>query len=532
MSLSNYLSMLLIRARLRHYIVILVVAFAGYLAIATFQKAFLLSRQQQESKTIARRHEANYAGGRGAGLSMEEMSKEQRIEQQQFQVQLVCHPKDDLKHQHRHSSNPYTAPVDIPSIFNCQHRDVGGRCRYFFPSNFFDPLCGLGQEYAYMVTETEDRVRKRQLWKEGPRVGFNVYSSYFKMRGGRRILVQNQKRLMPQDEPLYFERLSFIHVHKAGGTSMKETQVGLARRGFGKVLRLPWFHPRSTLEIDQLIYEHAYGVLQRAVRYPKAFDEDKLPEEVKEDGDDDEDDGAEDSNGQDDDEEEEDQEKETIELPEQVMFFTLVRDPVARFISSIGQVMGSKGSKGPLARGFRETCLKSNGQETIACCLKYVKSNSLTGFELHFAPQALDIAFTTLWQDIPVAVFSMEQSLQAVLGAFSEREYILNQEDRVDHKENATEDGHSDNRDAVDVRLGQQRRLAATTVTRTEPLLNRRNGTMFGYRPDPVLTQMSVQDYNATLLQEVCDMYKVDVIMLHALGYPTRCDHIYGTRGS
>ncbi|KAL7572008.1 hypothetical protein ACA910_001663 [Epithemia clementina (nom. ined.)] len=442
---------------------------------------------------------------------------------QQLSVQLICPPQEDAKYDQRHSSKSYTAPVDVPSIFNCQHPTSGGQCRYFFPANFFDPKCGLGRDYAYMVTETEDRLRKRRLWKEGPRVGFNVYSTHFKLlKDGRRILVQNQqpqpspsrrRRLQEQisssseHETVYFERLSFVHVHKAGGTSIKDTQTSLAEAGFGNLIRMPWFYPRLTLEIDQPKYVNAFDTLQHAGRYTTAWFS-NVTLETKQDGDDDDD---------------------TNERPQPVMIFTLVRDPVARFISSIGQVMGGEGSNGQLAKRFRAACLKSSAQETIACCLNYVKSQSLTGFELHFAPQTLDIAFTTLWQDVPVAVFSMEQSLTAVLQSFSEREVVHTPNQTPRRKvESVTQTQRRDSKLKTDDSAANSKRSKAqNTTTEVVPIITRRNGAIPGYRPDPSLTSMSVQDYNSTLLRQVCELYVVDVLMLLSLGFSTRCDQLF-----
>jgi hypothetical protein len=245
-------------------------------------------------------------------------------------------------------------------------------------------------------------------------------------------------KTIPEFHAQFHERLSFIHVHKAGGTSVYRAGQDLYHHGHAEWISHHWFFPRKfALQIDPDAYENTKNDLKMAVRYP--------------------------TNG-------------FTEQDRSHMLYAVVRDPVERFISSIGQVMGSRGSENDLAYAFRAACLKDSPRETLQCCLDYVEKAGLW-FELHFCPQSLDIHFSTLWQDVPVAIFGMEH-LTAVL----------------DHL------GHKD--------------------------LKARDGNNTEYRPDFVLTEMSVDDYDTKMLQQVCRLYEVDAIMLRSLGMKSRCDGV------
>jgi hypothetical protein len=254
----------------------------------------------------------------------------------------------------------------------------------------------------------------------------------------------NKAVVDPAFRAKFHERLSFIHVHKAGGTSVYRAGQHLYHSGHAEWISHHWFFPRHDLQIDQRAYEKTKVDLKLAVRYPtKGFrtsDNNKKNEEQSH------------------------------------MLYAVVRDPVDRFISSIGQVMGSRGSENDLAYAFRAACLKDSPRETLACCLDYVEKAGYW-FELHFAPQALDIHFSTLWQDVPVAVFGMDHLT-----------------DILEHL------GHKD--------------------------LKARDGNDSEYRPDFVLTEMSVEDYDAKMLQQVCRLYEVDTVMLRSLNMPSRCDGV------
>lgn len=166
------------------------------------------------------------------------------------------------------------------------------------------------------------------------------------------------------------------------------------------------------------------------------------------------------------------------------LLFGIVRDPTERFISMIGQAFGAHGStrNGGVGEELKRDCLNSQtysldaSRFTIQCVINKIKEHGYF-FEIHFTPQAVEVAFSTqMTPNIPVALFPFE-NLKEVL----------------------TEIGCSP---STKVRDGGGR-----------------------YRPSPVLQSMSVNDYTPDLVKQVCELYEVDVILLRMLGWTTSsCD--------
>jgi len=158
----------------------------------------------------------------------------------------------------------------------------------------------------------------------------------------------------------------------------------------------------------------------------------------------------------------------------QHVIFALVRDPTERFISSLGQAMGAAGSQmNEMAPILKEACLSNTSKETLSCIARYVQKHGFW-IELHFTPQVLDLSFTTLYQDVPVAIISFKH-IQAILDHFGS--------------------GH----------------------------VKQRNGTEV--RSDDVLKQMTVDDYDEETLRIVCEIYEMDVLMQRTIGLEVpRCD--------
>jgi hypothetical protein len=163
--------------------------------------------------------------------------------------------------------------------------------------------------------------------------------------------------------------------------------------------------------------------------------------------------------------------------------FAIVRDPLDRFISAIGQAMGALGStKNGVAGEMKAKCLNSEeyslqaSQFTLQCMVDMIKEKSFF-FEIHFTPQAVETAFATqMLPDTPIALFHMD-----------------------DLSEVLTEIGCDPNKK---VRDGGK-----------------------NYRPSKVLAGMTSNDYTPDLIKQVCQLYEVDVIMMRTLGHEiSRCD--------
>jgi len=159
------------------------------------------------------------------------------------------------------------------------------------------------------------------------------------------------------------------------------------------------------------------------------------------------------------------------------VIFAVIRDPTDRFISSIGQAMGAKGSESnKVGKILKEECLKKSAKETLRCCINFVKEKGFW-FELHFTPQVIDMSVSTMWKDIPIAILPFK-SLPSIVKYF-----------------------------------GMSKAPKG------------RDGSVKDYRSDKVLTEMSTDDYDDDMLRDVCKIYEVDVVMQRSLGMEVpRCD--------
>jgi hypothetical protein len=163
--------------------------------------------------------------------------------------------------------------------------------------------------------------------------------------------------------------------------------------------------------------------------------------------------------------------------------FAFIRDPLERFVSSIGQAMGAQGSHNNIVgKELQSRCINGtvyslqNSRYTLQCCIDYIQENGFY-FEIHFTPQAVEIAFATQMYHVPVAVFKFEESYSTVL----------------------TEMGANHE-------------------------IKHRDGDSKGYRPNPVLTGMTPVDYTPELIRQICKLYEVDVILHRSLGWDVpRC---------
>ena len=78
----------------------------------------------------------------------------------------------------------------------------------------------------------------------------------------------------------------------------------------------------------------------------------------------------------------------------------------------------------------------------------------------------MDIAFTTMWQDVPVSIFPMKPHLTTILGYFGRGN------------------------------------------------VKARDGSAKDYRSDPILTNMTVADYDEESLRYVCNIYEMDDVRM------------------
>ena len=370
--------------------------------------------------------------------------------------QLLLCEVDETKD--RWSNRPFNTS-SVQSMFNCDRED--SLCNYYYPANFFDNGCGLGQEFAFHIDDAQAMKDNGTLWNFMPSVGFPtitmnntclyfdnnkfVNQGNFMDKGGRittRMVLSDIGSRDTDEYRCYNERLSFLHVHKAGGSSLHNAFNFLSSSKNAALTRHRFFTPTITpgkasrvSQNSQAMANFTLKSLSHASKYPdKVFDS------------------------------------------EQHVIFTAVRDPTERFISSIGQALGAQGSGGNhIGPILQKECVKESSAEALKCLARYVRDHGFW-IELHFTPQVLDISFTTMWQDAPIAIFSFKH-LKDILHHFG--------------------------RDNVHVRDGSKEK----------------------YRADPILTNMTVDDYDEESLRIVCEIYEMDVRMQRSLGIEVpRCD--------
>lgn len=361
---------------------------------------------------------------------------------------------------HRWSNRPHRIS-QVNSLFNCDQEDA--LCEYYYPANFFDKECGLGKEFSYHIDDAKAKKLNGTLWNHMPSIGFPTLTMnntcldletqslkdevpYLNnnLKVGEFTTLENIGQREQDGFRCFTERLSFLHVHKAGGSSLHSAFNFMSSSKNSALARHKFFTPnngpvpiknRPSVSRTNRMINLTLDSLSHATRYPdEKFDE------------------------------------------KQHVIFAVVRDPTERFISSIGQALGAAGSgANHIAPTLKKACIKETSAETLKCLAHYVKDHGFW-IELHFTPQVIDISFTTMWQDVPVAVFPFKY-LGKILSHFG--------------------------RGNVKVRDGSNEH----------------------YRSHPILTEMSVKDYDEESLQIVCEIYEMDVRMQRSLGFEVpRCD--------
>ncbi|GKY91000.1 hypothetical protein MPSEU_000072800 [Mayamaea pseudoterrestris] len=218
--------------------------------------------------------------------------------------------------------------------------------------------------------------------------------------------------------------VSFIHIHKCGGSSVK---------AIFQALRKQWSRRNPNLDVHVNTYQSSFGSsnLQQRLRN----------------------------------EHERQIHIESLSLhPSQQVVFTIVRDPVDRFISAVQQVMHYH-------HDLRKACLLPSATRTIECAMTYMETQAAN--DVHLVPM---LSHLRLLHGVKLRVFQLEH-LHVLSNYFTNR--TIRVRDRSDSE-------------------------TATSL---------------------VLANMSASDCTQDMLQKICEMYAVDVAMMHSMGLSTKyCD--------
>lgn len=302
---------------------------------------------------------------------------------------------DDEESSNRWSDREWPAST-VQSLVNCDLSDT--KCTYFYPANFFDAKCGLGKKFSKYVEQIEKKRMNGTLWNNMPSVGFPTITMDRVCfdETGRRVELEDGTKSTKETDELHniglqknddgsrcmTERLSFLHVHKSGGSSLHAAFNAFNRSPSAQVHRHKFYTPSSLpippSEAESHHRQKAGKSVEHATKYPTGqFNS------------------------------------------EQHVIFALMRDPTERFISSMGQAMGANGSTANrVGPKISQACIdaESTPASTLKCVAKYVKDHTFW-VELHFTPQVLDISFATLYKDVPIAIFPFTE-IKTVLDYF------------------------------------------------------------------------------------------------------------------
>jgi Sulfotransferase family len=157
------------------------------------------------------------------------------------------------------------------------------------------------------------------------------------------------------------------------------------------------------------------------------------------------------------------------------VIFTVIRDPLERFVSAVQQVMHYNTE-------FRTQCLAWTARATLTCAINQMHD---TGYlrDVHLVPMATHLR---LWEDHPTARLAVLHLQDLHLLA----EYINNVVVTGNHNHGNQTIPHGRDRSNVD------------------------------YATSWVLAHMSVrQDCTPAMIQQLCHLYAVDVAFLQSIGY-------------
>ena len=364
------------------------------------------------------------------------------------------------------------------SFFDCHRKE--SRCRYFNPNAFFDEyFLSYINDVRRNISATEQLIQWRnEIGLENANLPALTSSSWWADFSDAYIDINDQTRIQLQiDEYFGFSsNLTYIHVHKCGGTSI---QSALAKRA-SRVKKLHFNISKEThtqnkepsiIEMHSNVhhYKHSYG--GGSAQKKEQWDKERIGhihaltpavDETKSD---------QDHNGN--------------AFP----IFTVIRDPIERFLSAVQQVMHYNIE-------FRTKCLKDQTQKTtnentaaarrqlINCAINDMVETNYRR-DVHLLPMVAHFrlldgnsqdGFST---NISVSVFYMNH-LEHVLNAISN-----------DSKESETQSN----------------------------AIHARDRSNEDYATSPVLAKLSIDDCTEEMIRQLCILYHVDYVLLKSLGF-------------
>lgn len=232
--------------------------------------------------------------------------------------------------------------------------------------------------------------------------------------------------------------VSFIHIHKSGGTTVK-TLLAQTKERISDL--------RTTAQTDAQLnhYKYSFGGGSLA---KKELNQQRRQAHIE---------GM-------------------IQLQQQQegVVFTLVRDPLERFVSAVQQVMHYND-------GFRRKCLRWTSRSTLECAIAHARETRFLG-DVHLIPMATHFRLWDRYETARIAVLHLQDV--HVLATY----------------------------------LG-----LATHQNGTTTMPHARDRSQVQYATSRVLANMNVQrDCTPAMMEQLCDLYAIDVLLLKSLGYESK----------
>jgi Sulfotransferase family len=291
----------------------------------------------------------------------------------------------------------------------------------------------------------------------------------------------------------YWHNLSFIHIHKCGGTTIQATMRALQTQ----IIRSSSSLNNVTCNVETYKYSIGGGSKrQKEVNSQKRLAHIQDIARAQQ-------------------QQQQHQQHDTALTKSGLIssvfpVFTIVRDPVDRFLSAFQQVMHYNDD-------LRSTCLKRTAKATIQCVIEFVRQktnyngNGGGGLDVHLVPMAMHLRLFHE-TDIVISVFHLKdiraisQYLQFDSGSSSSSFPFFSS--------STTTTMMSRNNNSIT--------STGTATAATAPVIHIHDRSQVKFATSKVLATMSaVKDCDSKMLQDICDLYAVDVAMMHSLGFET-----------
>jgi hypothetical protein len=333
-------------------------------------------------------------------------------------ISCCVYPRDSESNQ---AERPVQVTAKLPPtlsiaadehLFDCQH--VNATCHYFRPLSFFQH--GNGQAYFSILTELgaeSVNLPRMTHFSRGTELALTTHYNETSADDSRHPLFG----YLPTD-------VTFFHLRKTGGTTIHHAIGNLVKyiKSRGGVAQVKRHSTCRSVLRDKCLAE-AHQHLNQIYNHQQ--EESTLSKHV---------------------------------------VFAVVRDPVSRFLSAMGQAMAD----GPR---LRDLCLdETSANTTIKCVLQHLQEHGLKT-DVHFCPMAVNLYVLMRNLNVQVALFEKELHLESLLVYFG-----------------------------------------------TSSHLHMRDRSKAEYTNSELLSQLSVKDLDDSMIRVICELYQVDVVMMKSIG--------------